>query len=314
MLLGLGPKKPAAAATPATGNIFDVGATDFEARVMHGSMDVPVLVDFWAPWCGPCKQLGPVLEAAVTEAGGKIKLAKVNIDENPELAQALRVQSVPTVFAFFKGQPVTAFAGARPASEVKMFIDQLIKLAQKGAPGAEQALDVPAALKHAAALLAQNDVAGAQEIYALILSQDENNAAAYTGLVRTVIAAGALDEAQHLIDTAPEAIGKDAQFAAARTALDLARNSPARGALKKLQDAVAARPDDQEARLELAKGLFAAGARAEAIDTLIESLRRNREWEEGRARKQLIEFFDAMGPADPLTAAGRRQLSSVLFS
>ena len=308
--------KPATATTIAapqpSGNIFDVGTEQFEEKVIRASMQTPVLADFWAPWCGPCKQLGPLLEAAVQAAGGKVKLAKINIDENPELAQALRVQSVPTVYAFFNGQPVTAFTGVRPQGEIKSLIDQLVKIAQQAKP---DALDIPATLALAADALAKNDFGTAQDLYTAILAQDEKNAAAYTGLVRTFIAAGHVAQARLMIDDAPDAIAANPNFAAARNALELAESLPPGGSdTAALQARIEMNPNDHGSRFDLALALFAAGQKETAIDELIEIIRRNRAWEEDKARHQLLKFFDAMGPADPATAAGRRKLSTVLFS
>lgn len=291
--------------------IFDVGTNDFEDRVMRASVDTPVLVDFWAPWCGPCKQLGPALEQAVQSAGGKVKLAKVNIDDNPELAQALRIQSVPMVFAFMQGQPVNAFVGVKSQSEIAAFIDQLVRAAQQADP---DAIDVPAALKEAGEAVANGDLNIAQGLYVQILTQDENNVQAYTGLIRTFIAGGQLEHAQEMINEAPEAIAKDPQFEAAKTALELAQNAPEEEDFTLLLGKLELNPEDHAARFELAEGLFAAGKKEEAIDELVEIVRRNRKWEDEKARKQLIKYFDALGPADPLTVEGRKKLSSVLFS
>jgi putative thioredoxin len=309
-LFGLGSSAPAAPAPVANAVSFDVDTQDFETRVIKASMEKPIIVDFWAPWCGPCKQLMPVLEAAVADAKGDVLLAKVNIDNNPELAQALRIQSVPTVMAFFQGQPVTAFSGARPASEIKNLIAQLVQLAKQGAP---EALDIPASLKAAAQSLSDGDPATAQAIYAQILQQDDKNVEAYCGLVRTFIAAGQFDHAQKIITNAPDTIAKHPNFAAAKTALELAQANPG-GDPGKLSAAVQANPLDHPARLELAHAQFAAGQKEQAIDSLLEIIARDRAWNDDAARKELLKFFDAMGPSDPVTAAGRKKLSRILFS
>ena len=290
--------------------IFDAGTTDFEERIMRASIETPILVDFWAPWCGPCKQLGPALEQAVRDAGGKVRMAKVNIDENPELAQALRIQSVPMVFAFFNGQPVNAFVGVKSPSEIAAFIDQMVKMAQQARP---DAIDIPATLEEAGQALADGNIELAQGLYVQVMSQDENNVAAYTGLIRTFIAAGQTEHAQEMINEAPELIAKDPQFAAAKTALELAQNVPVHD-FSGLEEKIAKNPADHASRFDLAMGLFSAGEKERAIDELVEIVRRDRKWEDDKARQQLLKFFEALGPADPLTAEGRRKLSSVLFS
>ena len=304
--------KPNSAPAPKSkaAQIFDVTINDFEDQVLKASMNTPILVDFWAPWCGPCKQLMPILEAEVRAANGAIKLAKINIDENPELAQAMQVQSVPTVLAFFQGQPVTGFQGAQPASQIKSVIHQLVKLAKQNAP---DALDIPEALKGAALALAEGDPATAQSIYAQILHQDPDQVEAYCGLVRTFITAGQLDQARVMIDNAPDKIANHPNFQAARTALELAMNAPS-GDLAKLQQNVQQNPDNHQAKLDLAQAQFAAGQKEAAMDTLLQSIVQNKEWEDGAARKMLLNFFDALGPADPLTISGRKKLSRVLFS
>lgn len=314
MFFGSRPQKPQqkaaeTAQTPGAA-IFDAGVADFETRVLAASMERPVIVDFWAPWCGPCRQLMPVLEAAVNAAGGEVLLAKVNIDENPELAQALRVQSVPTVYAFFGGRPVDAFQGAQPESHIKAFIDRLVQLARANAP---DAIDVPEALKAAAQALSEGDLASAQQVYAQILQQDEKNVEAYIGMVRVFIAAKALDQAQGLIDSAPPEIAKNSNFAAARTALELAQKAPG-GGYEKLEAKVAEHPADQQARLDLAEAMFAAGEREQAVEILLGSIELDRAWSDQTARKTLLKLFEAMGHGDPLTIAARKKLSSLLFS
>jgi putative thioredoxin len=240
-----------------------------------------------------------------------VKLAKINIDENPELAQALRVQSVPTVYAFFGGRPVSAFQGVRPQSEIQSLIDQLVKMAQQAQP---DALDIPAVLATAAQALAANDLDTAHDLYAAIMAQDETNAQAYAGLVRTFISAGETGQAQQLVEHAPPQITASPHFASAKTALEIAQTASAGADTSALEGAVRKNPADHQARFDLAMALFSAGKKEEAMDALIEIIRRNRSWEEDKARQQLLKFFDALGPTDPLTVAGRRKLSSVLFS
>lgn len=302
---------PQAPSLAAGDMIFDVTAHDFEQRVMAASMQIPVLVDFWAPWCGPCKQLMPVLEAAVHAAGGKVLLAKVNLDDNPELAQALRVQSVPAVFAFFQGQPIDAFMGAQPESKIKDFITKQIAVAKAAQP---DAIDIPEALKGAAQALAEDDPATAQAIYMQILQQDEQNADAYIGIVRSFIASGQVDEAKSMVEDAPDIIVTSPNFEQAKAALDLAMIVPESGAIEGHRAKIAADPNDHQARIDLAYALFAGGKKVEATDALLESIEIDRDWKEGLARTELLTLFSAMGHTDPVTVAARRKLSSILFS
>lgn len=290
--------------------IFDVSTAEFEARVIKPSFERPVIVDFWAPWCAPCKQLMPVLEKLVQDAGGQALLAKVNLDENQELAQALRIQSVPAVFAFFQGRPVDAFQGLLTESQIKAFIDKAVQTARNAQP---DALDIPEALKTAAEALAAGDLNGAQSLYMQILQQDEKNANAYVGLVRTFIAAGEIEPAAQLVENAPDDIAADANFAAAKTALEMAQ-SAGNADFSALQSQIEKNPNDHAARIELAQGLFAAGQKEQACDTLIESIALDRSWNEEEARKTLLKFFEALGHADPLTVSARKKLSSILFS
>lgn len=313
MLIGLTPTpqpKPDAAPDAQGAAIYDVSTPEFETKVIKESLTRPVIIDFWAPWCGPCKQLGPILEAAVAAKGGKIALAKVDIDQNPQIAQAFRVQSIPMVVALYQGQPVTAFAGARPKADIDTLIDQLLKLHHQNSP---EAIDVPAALKEAALLLSENDLIGAQQIYAAVLTQDEKNVEAYVGLIRIMIAAAEYDEAQAMIEQAPEGIKKASGFAAAQTALDLARNAPVDD-LAALEARIKANPESPDAQFSYAEACFARGLKDEAVTALVELMRRNRAWEDDKARKQLLKYFEAWGHSDPATVAGRKRLSSVLFS
>jgi len=303
------PNEPMPAASAAD-LIFDIGTDDFEERVIKASMETPVIVDFWAPWCGPCKQLGPALEAAVQAARGKVVMAKVNLDENQQLAAALRVQSVPTVYAFFQGRPVDAFQGALPESQIKAFIDKVIKAAASSKP---DAIDIPETLSAAAKALAEGDAQTAHAMYSQILQQDEKNAQAYCGLVRVFIAAGQIEQARAIVDNAPEDIAKESAFAEARSALELAEAAPG-GDLDELQEKISKNPDDHQAYIDLAQAQYTAGQKQEALDTLLASIERNREWSEGAARKALLKYFEALGVADPLVIAARRKLSSLLFS
>jgi len=295
----------------ATGEtIFDVGIDDFEAKVIMASMQTPVLVDFWAPWCGPCKQLMPTLEKLVNEQGGKLLLAKVNLDDNQQLAAALRVQSVPTVFAFFQGKPVDAFQGNQPESQIKAFLAKIMEVARQGQP---DALDIPEALKAAAEELANNNVQTAHAIYTQILQEDQNNAPAYAGLIRTFIAAGQTEQAQEMVNQAPAEIQKTPAYQEAKTALELANLAPA-GDQGDLQNTVEKNPEDHQARFDLANAQFASGDKEAAMNNLLTIIEKNREWNEEEARKQLLKYFEALGHTDPLTLQMRKKLSSLLFS
>ena len=291
--------------------IYDVTTADFENTVLKASMDRPILVDFWAPWCAPCKQLVPMLEKTVAAQNGKVALAKVNIDQNPELAQAFRVQSVPMVVAMYMGQPVSGFAGVRPQAELDQLMTQLIELHSQNTP---DTLDIPAALADAALCLEQGDLASAQEIYAHIMMNDEQHIDAYCGMVRVMIAAGDLEQAAGLISSAPEAMTHDSKFAAVVTALDLAQNAQNAGELAEIEEKLAQNPDDFNIRFEFAEACFAKGFKDKAVDLLIGIITKNREWEDGKARAQLLKYFEAWGFADPASVAGRRKLSCVLFS
>jgi putative thioredoxin len=272
---------------------------------MTESMKQPVLVDFWAPWCGPCKQLTPVIEKAVKAAGGKVKLVKMNIDEHPQIAGQLGIQSIPAVIAFQRGQPVDGFMGALPESQVKGFIERLV------GPVASAADDL---LAEAASLAAQGDATGAAELYAAVLAQDPENVAALAALAKLHVDLGDVESARRFIAMAPQAKANDPALAGARAAIELAEQAASLGDLAEFQRRLEANPIDHQARFDLALGLNARGKRQEAVDQLLEIVRRDRSWNEDGARKQLVQFFEAWGPTDENTIAGRRKLSSVLFA
>jgi len=301
-MLELGPSPAAAPADL----ISDVSEATFMADVIEASKEVPVIVDFWAPWCGPCKQLTPAIEGAVTAARGKVRLAKVNVDENQMIAGQMRVQSIPTVYAFWQGQPVDGFQGALPGSEVKAFVDKVAALAGDGGLGE--------ALEAAEEMLAQGAAADAAQTFAAIFGEDPGNAAAYGGLVRAHVAAGQLDQAAALLDKAPAEVKGAPELDAARAQIDLARQAETAGPVAELRAAVEADPADLEARFDLAAALQASGETEAAVAELLELFRRDREWNDGAAKAQLFTIFDALPPKDPIALAGRRKLSSMIFA
>jgi putative thioredoxin len=286
--------------------IKDTTTAAFRQDVLAESMKQPVLVDFWAPWCGPCKQLTPLLEKAVKAAGGKVKLVKMNIDEHPQIASQLGIQSIPAVFAFQRGQPVDGFMGALPESQVKGFIERLV-----GPLGPSAADDL---LAEADALADQGDVTGAAELYAAVLSQDPANTAAIAALAKLHADLGDLEGARRFLAMAPQGKATDPAIAGARAAIELAEQASSLGDLGDLQRRVEANPLDHQARFDLAVALNAKGRREDAVDHLLEIVRRDRSWNEDGARKQLVQLFEAWGPTDEMTVAGRRRLSSLLFA
>ena len=286
--------------------IKDVTDQTFMADVVEASREVPVIVDFWAPWCGPCKTLGPQLEAAVQAKKGAVRMAKVNVDENQMIAGQLQVQSIPTVYAFWQGQPVDGFQGAVSQGDVQRFVEKIAALAGDGGLGE--------ALEAAEEMLAQGAVADAAQTFAAILGEEPENAAAMGGLARAHIAMGDLDTAEALLNNAAPAIAAAPEIEAARAQIALARQADEVGPLAELQSAVAANPDDLQARFDYAKALYAAGQAEAAIEELLDLFRRDREWNDGAAKAQLFTIFDALKPTDPLVQKGRRRLSSMIFA
>ena len=287
--------------------IKDVTEADFMAEVVDASMQVPVIVDFWAPWCGPCKTLGPQLEAEVASHKGRVRMAKVNVDENQMIAGQLRVQSIPTVYAFFQGRPVDAFQGAIPQSQIKQFVEKLVALGGDDG-GLGDALDA------AEAMLAEGAALDAAETFAAILGEEPENAQAWGGLVRAHLAAGDAASAEEALAQVPAPVASAAPVEAARAQLALARQAEKAGPLAELEARVTADPADHQARFDYATALHAGGRVEEAIDQLLESFRRDRDWNEGAAKAQLLTIFDALPATDPLVQKGRRRLSSLIFA
>jgi putative thioredoxin len=289
--------------------IKDASLATFAADVLDASMDVPVIVDFWAPWCGPCKQLGPALERLVNEAKGALRLVKVNIDENPEIAQQLRIQSIPTVYAFRNGQPIDGFMGAIPESQLRQFVQGLM-----GPGGEAPEAGVEEALGLASEALANHDLATAAQLFGHILQEDPGHPKAVAGLARCYLESGDLDRAKKTLGLVrPDALSDEA-IRAVEAELALKEGAAAAGDLAPLRAKVAANPADLQARFDLAQALDGKGAREEAIDQLLEIVKRDRKWNEEAARKHLVTLFEAMGPTDPRTLSARRRLSSILFS
>jgi putative thioredoxin len=299
-----------AAAPQAASNLIKETTTKtFVQDVIEESKRQPVLIDFWAPWCGPCRQLTPILEKAVRAAKGKVKLVKMNIDEHPAIPGQMGIQSIPAVIAFVGGQPADGFMGAVPESQVTAFIDKL----SARAPGAGQP-DIAEILKEAETLLAEGDTATAASVYAEVLSADSTNIAALAGLAKCYVATGAVDQAKQTLALVPAAKREDPAVKAVQASLDLAEQAKALGPIAELEQKVAQDPLDHQARFDLASALNAQGDRAAATDQLLEIVKRDRKWNEDGARKQLVQFFEAWGPTDDATVQGRKRLSTILFS
>lgn len=294
---------------PAADLIKDTTTANFAKDVIDASRQQPVLVDFWAPWCGPCKQLTPVIEKVVKEAAGRVKLVKMNIDDHPSIAGQLGIQSIPAVIAFVGGRPADGFMGALPESQVRAFIDKVA-----GPAGADQKAELEAVLGEAKALLDQNDIAGAADLFGAILQADPDSAAALAGMAQCMIAAGQHENARQALASATEEMAKDPAIAAVLKQLDQIEEARKLGDPQALEQALAVNPDDHAARLNLAKIRNVEGDREAAADHLLMIMKRDRTFEDDAARRELLQFFEVWGPKDPATIAARRKLSSILFS
>ena len=289
--------------------IKDVSEATFMQDVIEASKEKPVIVDFWAPWCGPCKTLGPQLEEAVKAANGAVTMAKVNVDENQMIAGQMQVQSIPTVFAFANGQPVDGFQGAVSGSEIKAFVDRVV-----AANGGEVENGLDSAIKSAEQMLIEGDFEAAIETFSAILEEDSVNLKSYVGLIKSHLALDDLDQAEAILNGVPIEISQNPEFESVHAQIELAKQAREAGPINDLVFLVEKKPDDHDARFKLAQALHGAGQIEEAVDQLLELFKRDREWNDGAAKSQLLTIFEALEPNNAIVLSGRRQLSSMIFA